>query len=81
MCFDGDALLKNSGNIRNWVRWSDTVDVGLPDIDFVVWVRLQNMLSIWVDKEEILESKIIWCDRKLEDSDQGNYWPVQMIHI
>ena len=51
--FDGGALLKNSGKIRNWGRWSDTVDVRLPDIDFVEWLRLQNMLSIRVEEEEI----------------------------
>ena len=66
--FDGGALLKSPGKIRNWGRWSDTIDVRLPDTDFVVWVRLQNMLSIRVDEEEILVDKIVWGDRKLEDS-------------
>ena len=66
--FDGSALLKNSCRIRNWGRWSDTIDVRLPDVDFVVWVRIQNMLFIRVDVEEILVDKIIWGDTKLEDS-------------
>ena len=66
--FDGGALLKSPGKIRNWGRWSDTVDVRLQEIDFVVWVRLQNLLSIRVDKEEILVGKFIWGDRKLEDT-------------
>lgn len=57
---DGGALLKNSGKIRNWVRWSDTADIRLRDIDFFVWVRLQNMGSMKVDDEEILVGKIIW---------------------
>ena len=53
---------------KNWGRWSDTVGVRLPDIDFNVWVRLQNMLSVKRDKEEILVGKIIYGDKKLEDS-------------
>ena len=40
----------------------------MPDNDFVVRVRLDNMLSIRVSKEDILVGKIIWADRKLEDS-------------
>ena len=68
MFFDGCALLKNSGKIRNWRRWSNTVDVRSQNIDLVVWVRLQNMLSIRVDEEESLGEKIVWGDRKLEDS-------------
>ena len=48
--FDCYALLKNSDKIRNWGRWSDTVDVRSPDTDSGVWVRLQNMLSIIRDK-------------------------------
>ena len=62
------CIAKNSGKIRNWGRWSDAVDVTLPDIDFVVWLRLQNMLSIWVDEEAILVGKTTWGDRKLEDN-------------
>ena len=65
--FDGGALLKNSYKIRNWGRWSDTVDVRLPDIDLIVSKRLQNMLFIRVHEEEILVDKIICGDRKLED--------------
>ena len=81
--FDDDALLKNSIKIRNWVRWSDTLDVRLPDIDFVVWVRLQNIFSIRVDKD-ILVGKIMWGDEVIENSKivyQGNYRQVHMIHI
>ena len=75
MYFDGGALLKNSGKIRSWGRWSDTVDVRLPDTDFVVWIRLQNTLSLTkVDEEEILVDKIIWGDRKLEDSVSRKLW-------
>ena len=64
--FHGGALQKNSGKIGNWVRGSNTVDVGLGDIDFVVYITLQNMLSIRVDEKEILGGKIIWSDKKLE---------------
>ena len=64
--FYGGALQKNSGKIGNWVRGSNTVDVGLGDIDFVVYITLQNMLSIRVDEKEILGGKIIWSDKKLE---------------
>ena len=81
--FDDDALLKNSIKIRNWVRWSDTLDVRLPDIDFVVWVRLQNIFSIRVDKD-ILVGKIMWGDEVIENSKivyQENYRQVHMIHI
>ena len=45
--FDGGAILKSPGKIRNWGRWSDTIDVRLPDTDFVVWVRLQNIYVIY----------------------------------
>ena len=72
LCFDGGALLKHSGKIRNWGRWPVTVYVRLPNIDFVVGVRLQNMLqnvlSIRVGEKEILVGKIIWGDKKLENS-------------
>ena len=61
-------MLKNSSRIINWGGWSDTIDARLSDIDFVVWVRLKNMLSIRVDEEEILVGKVIWDDKKLEDS-------------
>ena len=47
MHFNGGALPKNSGKIRNLGKWSDTVDVRMPDIDFVVWVRLQNIYVIY----------------------------------
>ena len=60
-------MLNNSGKIWNWGMWSDTVDLRLPDIDFVVRVRLQNIL-FRVEAEEILVDKIILGDRKLEDS-------------
>ena len=60
MYFDGGALLKNSGKIRNWGWWLNTVDVRLPDIDFVVSVRLQNMLSIRVDEEESSFNYLRW---------------------
>lgn len=44
------------------------MDVMLPDIDFVLWARLQNMLSTKVDVEEILVGKIIWGDKELNKS-------------
>ena len=70
--FEGGALLKNSDKIRNWGRSSDTIDVRLLDIDFVAWVRLQNMLPTKVDEEENLIDKIIWGDKKLENSVSKN---------
>ena len=52
------------------INWSDALNVSLSNIDFVAWVRvrLQNMLSVKVEEKEILMGKIIWGDRKLEDS-------------
>ena len=56
-------------------RWSHTLlNVRLPAIDFVVWLNLKNMLSIKVDEEEILVGKIVWGDRKLEDSIDKFRW-------
>ena len=66
--FDGGTLLNNSDKIRNWGKWSDMLDVRLANIDFVVQVRLQSILSVKVEGKEILMVKIIGGDRKLEDS-------------
>ena len=71
-------MLKNSGKIKKWAGRSDTVDVRLPDIVFVVWIRLLNMLSIKVDEEEILVGKIMWGDKNWKIVYQGYYWQVQM---
>ena len=80
--FDGSAFLKNSAKIRNWDRWSDAVDVRFPDIDFVIWVRLQNMLPTRVHEEEILVGTIIWGHiENWKTVYQGIYWQVQMTHI
>ena len=64
MYFHGGALPKTSGKITNWGRRSNSVDVRLPDIDFLVCVILQNMLSIRVDHKEIPVDKIVLGDKK-----------------
>ena len=79
--FNGGAWLKNSGKIRNWGRLSDTVDIGLLDVDFVELVTLQHMLSNRVDKEEILKEKLLEVMENWETVYQGNLWQVQMTHI
>lgn len=66
MHFDGGALLKNSDKVKHWDSLSKTVNFRLPDIAFVVWIRLQNILSIKVGKEEILVDKITWGDKKVK---------------
>ena len=46
--FDLDfyEFAKKSSIITNWGRWSETVDVKLPDIMFQLQVTLQKILSI-----------------------------------
>ena len=77
---DFGEFAKKSSIIANWGRWSETVDVKLPDIMFELKVTLQKMLSIKVEEElEIVVGSNMRGDIKLDQSvSQQNYWQVQM---
>ena len=66
---DYGEFAKKSSIIANWGRWSETVDVKLPDIMFELKVRLQKILSIKVGEElEILVGSNMTGDRKLDEN-------------
>ena len=66
---DYGEFAKKSSIIANWGRWSETVDVKLPDIMFELKVTLQKMLSIKVEEElEIIVVSNMIGDNKLDEN-------------
>ena len=66
--FWSGCIAKNFfGKIRNLGKWSVTENVRWPDIDFLVWVRLQFVLPIKINKKQILAGRIVHGDEKLEE--------------
>ena len=66
---DFGEYVKQFSSIAKWGRWTETVDVKLPDIIFELQLTLQKILSIKVGEElEILVGSSTRGDRKLDES-------------
>ena len=79
---DFGEFAKKSSIIANSGRWSETVDLKLPDIMFELKVTLQKMSSIKVEELETVVGSNMRGDIKLNESvSQQNYWQVQMFQI
>ena len=53
MCLQGIKVLLKSGFIKIWGRWSDIVEVKLPDM-ILVLAQLEYMLSISVSDLSVI---------------------------
>ena len=66
MDFTAGIFDKKSLKKRNCGRWSENVDVILPDPISAKEVEIEKMLSINVEVLEILVGKSIWGNKKLD---------------
>ena len=66
MDFTAGYFEKKSFNKINCGRWSENVDVTLPDSISSKEAEFEKMLSINVEVLEILVSRSIWGNKKLE---------------
>ena len=64
--FAADILEKKSFKEMNCGRWSENVDLTLPDSISSTEVEFEKMLSINVEVLEILVGRSIWGNKKLE---------------
>ena len=62
------------------MRWSEAVDVRLPDIMFEVKVTLQKTLSIKVELKSLVDCNMRG-DKNWMTVCQQNYWQVEMFHF